>query len=937
MDKGKKNRLRRSASNKEDAYIAEVKDTKKDKVIEVENVTEVKQLEDGDVGKGDDANKAIKNDISRVEVEQSRQPPTVNVGENNKEIEAEQKEVKSAPFSIETLIQALSIVISNTHTFSAEPAIELVEVSNMQIEKPQELKKVVPELDFVFDASGEWCLAVAKQRCLKEDPGKMTNYASFCMDLHHLIEGTTKEFYRIFRIREKETRGNISIINPTFIGFSDNIEKITEPRMSDVITRNLELFVPRRANHGDLIPVVINPALRQFHIDTQGYILADNVALRDWMNIFSFRKRLAGVFGYQPIYGQNNVRWTGHSAPRGLSILLSALPRINLISVLYSSQFVFPVFNLSDAHITEICQTLQINSNRAEPLSKIVNSTVTGEDRDDFQRIMMAMVLPQQVNIEMEYDPNENTTLNGVCALLSRMLFSTTPGWRNITPRSAVQSDVVIGMMLTNFGYINENPAHPLRVAGIRRNMGQNPWIEMETNDLAGTGWVNDGVDAEYEIENALYDGVGVLPVYGGLRNYINVNDMIDQQAIAVPPIYGLIRRCLNDANLQRARVDPLLAFLEYIRPRWQQFLLNLNRHIVLYGETGFRLDDMRRMEMEEQIDAGGLNDNFNVPLRLSVRASSLYKFFIRLPEVFTPAMAVLRQPIAESLTSAELQRVTSMYLTIFNWIRRDGYERSYTSRRSMKLVIDSILSNHVALRIFRYCFQQGDLQRFDPESLNGLRRYFDDFEAFFFPGMADIIYNNLELFGFTRDVVLDPRLASIPSELEYADARATGIISDNTVQVGLMIDRMTANELLLQLAQKSLRRRIYELRAEGRVTSLPIYMSYREERVNSFLKESDAFVIKVPAGEMSMGREEELQPGLFLRQFLLPPNRSPAFPDQYYLGFPYLSFWYSGEASLTFTALPNNVLADWLVDASSYYDYVIFESPLALETTGKK
>lgn len=98
---------------------------------------------------------------------------------------------------------------------------------------------------------------------------------------------------------------------------------------------------------------------------------------------------------------------------------------------------------------------------------------------------------------------------------------------------------------------------------------------------------------------------------------------------------------------------------------------------------------------MEEVIGNGGMADSPNYPVRLRIKADTLYKFMLRLPEVFTPIERVLKQPVAESATCAEMQRIISMFVCVNNWIHADNVQDAYTTRRCLKLVVESIESNH--------------------------------------------------------------------------------------------------------------------------------------------------------------------------------------------------------------------------------------------------
>lgn len=102
----------------------------------------------------------------------------------------------------------------------------------------------------------------------------------------------------------------------------------------------------------------------------------------------------------------------------------------------------------------------------------IVNAPVTAQNYDDFRKIIMSIVLPQQVMIDIGYENEENAVLSGTVGLMAKMLFSTTPGYRSITMRSAYETDVVIGRMLTKMGYTNNDQHHPLAVTTSRGGGG---------------------------------------------------------------------------------------------------------------------------------------------------------------------------------------------------------------------------------------------------------------------------------------------------------------------------------------------------------------------------------------------------------------------------------------------------------------------------------
>lgn len=278
---------------------------------------------------------------------------------------------------------------------------------------------------------------------------------------------------------------------------------------------------------------------------------------------------------------------------------------------------------------------------------------------------------------------------------------------------------------------------------------------------------------------------------------------------------------------------------LRHMTRKYVQFLVNLNRFIILFGECGFRLSDERRNEMIPLYNIGGLNDALNTPVRLGVAGDSIYKFFLRLPEIFKPSENVLIQPRCESATSAELQRIFALTLCMNDWVVQDDLAEIYTSRRILKLILESNESNHIAMKIFDYCFSKGDIQRVNPENLRELVPLFDDFEARFFPDLMLIVRGNLEWFGYTREVVRALRESRVPSGVAYAAARETGILTSNVSANRARNVHWTQQQLQASLGNMSLLTDLRRGMERRREIVLPIYSRYFETRGYRWARET--------------------------------------------------------------------------------------------------
>lgn len=213
------------------------------------------------------------------------------------------------------------------------------------------------------------------------------------------------------------------------------------------------------------------------------------------------------------------------------------------------------------------------------------------------------------------------------------------------------------------------------------------------------------------------------------------------------------------------------------------------------------------------------------------------------------------------------------------------------------------------------------------------LQHRLDDFEAVTIPRVAAIAYDHLQLFGLTRDVIYNPVQIQIPVGNAFARARATGIIQHNG-RVLLPNQRVSLplRDLSQQLSGLNFLSVMEDRRSQGVMTLLPIYMLYKENRAETWEKETLAWEITIPQGDVLMGRQEHLHAGLFTHQFMLPPYTGPSFPDAFLVNGSMFRYWYTGTGEMTFTASAATIGRDWLTLTRSYKDYVIFRSPFAYE-----
>lgn len=202
--------------------------------------------------------------------------------------------------------------------------------------------------------------------------------------------------------------------------------------------------------------------------------------MQEWVGRFVQWKRTDVTGGIHEIYAQVGVIWENTASPARLSLLLSLIPNFNLLSVPYASEFAFPEFYLSDVDVAALSSAMAINTNKAGPLTPLVIGTPNAANEEYFRRIMLAMLFPQQVNVEVTFDYSKPKIYYGVLGLMCKLLFSTSPFFRGIHPVCARTVDTIVGDMLDAIGYTRELRNVPLNVVG--REGGGDVWRTLATD-----------------------------------------------------------------------------------------------------------------------------------------------------------------------------------------------------------------------------------------------------------------------------------------------------------------------------------------------------------------------------------------------------------------------------------------------------------------------
>lgn len=239
-----------------------------------------------------------------------------------------------------------------------------------------------------------------------------------------------------------------------------------------------------------------------------------------------------------------------------------------------------------------------------------------------------------------------------------------------------------------------------------------------------------------------------------------------------VSPLMSDVENALAELASDNSRNgEPIYRWMRQILPYYQQYMCDFNRHSLMYCETGFRLSDRRVDEMQLLANGvGELNASLNRPLILEVRYDSLYKYLRALPEKLGPPSSVCEQLNAESLVSAELQRLYCAFLVMLDRVARDNHAVGYSTKTIFQFAKSSRMSNHFAKKIFDLCLGDTAMSRMNINTIRALRGRFDEFEAVFFPRYAMIVDENEESFGFSMRVFR--RYIELPllSEAEYRE-----------------------------------------------------------------------------------------------------------------------------------------------------------------------
>lgn len=426
-----------------------------------------------------------------------------------------------------------------------------------------------------------------------------------------------------------------------------------------------------------------------------------------------------------------------------------------MLSVPYTLKFIGPRISTRPTNTTLVVNALQVNIANTSVLTRIATEPLSARNQEDIASIIKAHLLPGQIQVDIEFDPNDPVDLNAMAAMSAKMLFSASPVSRNVTRDSAIAADRALAAWLVTCGYRDSmNINFPLNVRR-RRNNDVSLFEALGTDFDTGNGWCNMNVMDRIDIPDPLYEGVEEMPQMAGIPPTRTNLDFVDFGGVPNPPVLAQLMLGLEElAGDNQKFGSPVLRLFQTFTPAYKQYVGALNRYMREYGECGFKLSDRRLRDLLAGDIGNGLNESLNRPIVLYIRYDSVYKFMRAPPEAFLPPLSLTEQINAESLISAELQRVISAFLLMLDRLEVDQRADGYRNKLIFQWALESTESNHFARKIFELCLGDGEASKLNLNTLRALRPRFDEFEAMYFAEYGNIVNLNPECFGITMDTL---------------------------------------------------------------------------------------------------------------------------------------------------------------------------------------
>jgi len=166
--------------------------------------------------------------------------------------------------------------------------------------------------------------------------------------------------------------------------------------------------------------------------------------IRLWVDRFVQRKQNKMLIGMNLVFGTTSSFWLRCPSPRILPLLHAALPNSNYdVSVIYGSQFSYLEMRLS---VVDICSSLSAVLSltmASDGMNKIVGASPNSANFDDFQRIVLSMLFPVQVQLNIyKYSVTAPPGVDACATLCAKLLLSSSLLSRNITKMQQIRSGI---------------------------------------------------------------------------------------------------------------------------------------------------------------------------------------------------------------------------------------------------------------------------------------------------------------------------------------------------------------------------------------------------------------------------------------------------------------------------------------------------------------
>lgn len=799
-------------------------------------------------------------------------------------------------FSVSEIARLLQIRLNLDAKTSTTETVPILDLSKVRLELPRVVNKMTPIVSF-HGGIGDWCVT---QVVWEHATTPFVDRDGFLVRMRHMCEKLSKDLFCVYRVIETPINEKVTCVDPLDIGYDKSILSIDVPRVkgafSDLLNDKLPLV--RHDEVSSWMRVVMPPAILALSDAIQDFMFSSIAQDREWIKRFCRKKNVLSAFNAGAPRSDADTVWIQSSDPSRIYEFFGILPDINVVSIVYVLPFVMPSVEYQLIDASNTIAEAGINISKVSGMNKIFASMPTRSNSEDITKIIMGFMLPGQIMLEPQFQTTENSEVNFFCALLAKIIFSASPGCRNISLRGICNVDSVIGDFLSRNGFRQLDRANnPIRVCPVGKAAMSVAWDELTTKPN-GKGWVNTNCAQFVEVNEPLYPNVTKLPQYGGVHSGLQSDLLEFDQEVTDIPIFLLIRDALESFSGGRNWREPMIRVLDYFRRPFTNAIGLINEHIILSGEVGMRMsfDDVVKLEMAESLSMPNSSVT-STPIIVPVDALSLLHFVKMPPVKLTLSNSILKQPMIESQLSAELQIIFAAYSLTKEVLSVEGMTNEMKNSKMMDLVLNNSLSNHFSKSMIKFCFKEGKSGRMNWKRLDKFTsESYDALEARFMMSAYRVILSDPELFGITRNIVrLDEIIHGVSID-KYQKFPLPGVLGSTCRDgvVPMYIPRPVFNRWLLAGEVLS---RCFDKEHLGKIV-LPVWVEYTEEIVTNWLPETAPIRFQICRGKTTgalVGETYEISK--YTNQFLVPKadERPPECKDAVYINSVFRMYWHVG------------------------------------------